>query len=118
MKRILLPILLVLAVLQLPAQDLPHFKRVVRELSSAKYQGRGYARDGANDNASGTAAIVTLERIKYLFNLDMIGDDNPVQYCEVSDAGMAQFPGERRRLGLSPLPHSGGQHEDGPLREL
>ena len=81
---------------------------------------------GANDNASGTAAIVTLaeyyaknkpefdmyfiafsgedsglngseffvrnhimplERIKYLFNLDMIGDNNPVQYCEVSDEG-------------------------------
>ena len=34
---------------------------------------------------------VPLTRIKYLFNLDMIGDDNPVQYCEVSDAGMAQF---------------------------
>ena len=81
---------------------------------------------GANDNASGTAAIVTLaayyakhrppydmyflsfsgedanlrgseffannpivplEQIKYLFNIDMIGDNNPVQYCEVSDEG-------------------------------
>ena len=86
---------------------------------------------GANDNASGTATIVTLaahyaknrpqfdmyflafsgedanlrgstffvehpvvplSQIKYLFNIDMIGDDNPVQYCEVSDAGMSQFP--------------------------
>ena len=86
---------------------------------------------GANDNASGTAAIVTLaghyaknrpefdmyfvafsgedanlrgsswfvehpvvplDRIKFLFNIDMIGDDNPVLYCEVSDAGMSQFP--------------------------
>ena len=85
---------------------------------------------GANDNASGTAAIVTLaayyaqhkppydiyflsfsgedanlrgseffannpivplERIKYLFNIDMIGDNNPVQYCEVSDEGMRGF---------------------------
>ena len=85
---------------------------------------------GANDNASGTAAIVTLaayyarhrpaydmyfiafsgedanlrgseffadnpvvplERIKYLFNIDMIGDNNPVQYCEVSDEGMPGF---------------------------
>ena len=82
---------------------------------------------GANDNASGTAAIVTLaayytqhrpeydmyfiafsgedanlrgseyyaehplvplSQIKYLFNIDMIGDNNPVQYCEVSDEGM------------------------------
>ena len=86
---------------------------------------------GVNDNASGTATIVTLAahyaknrpqfdmyflafsgedanlrgstffvehptvpltQIKYLFNIDMIGDDNPVQYCELSDAGMSQFP--------------------------
>ena len=93
--------------------------------------GRRVYYPGANDNASGTAAIVTLAayyaqnkpeydmyfvafsgedanlrgstyfaehpivplgQIKYLFNIDMIGDDNPVQYCEVSDAGLAQFP--------------------------
>ena len=92
--------------------------------------GRKVFYPGANDNASGTAAIVTLaayyarnkpeydiyflafsgedanlrgstyfaehpvvplEQIKYLFNIDMIGDDNPVQYCEVSDAGMSQY---------------------------
>ena len=85
---------------------------------------------GANDNASGTAAIVTLAahyarhrpqydmyfiafsgedanlrgseffaknpivpltQIRYLFNIDMIGDNNPVQYCEVSDTGMRGF---------------------------
>ena len=85
---------------------------------------------GANDNASGTATIVTLAayyaknrpqfdmyfiafsgedanlrgseyyaqhpivpltQIKYLFNIDMIGDNNPVQYCEVSDEGMPAF---------------------------
>lgn len=85
---------------------------------------------GANDNASGTAAIVTLaayyaehrpkydmyflsfsgedanlrgseffannpivplEQIRYLFNIDMIGDNNPVQYCEVSDEGVRGF---------------------------
>ena len=85
---------------------------------------------GANDNASGTAAIVTLaahyarhkplydmyfiafsgedanlrgseffannpvvplSQIRYLFNLDMIGDNNPVQYCEVSDPGLRGF---------------------------
>ena len=82
---------------------------------------------GANDNASGTATIVTLaeyyaknkpeydmyfiafsgedsglngslyyvdnptvplSQIKYLFNIDMIGDNNPVQYCEISDEGL------------------------------
>ena len=92
--------------------------------------GRKVYYPGANDNASGTAAIVTLaahyaknkpgwdmyfvafsgedanlrgstffadhpvvplEQIKYLFNIDMIGDDNPVQYCEVSDAGMKDY---------------------------
>ena len=47
MKRFLL-ILLALVCLQLPAQDLAHYKKVVKELSSAKYQGRGYARGGAN----------------------------------------------------------------------
>ena len=85
---------------------------------------------GAHDNASGTAAIVTLaeyyaknrpeydmyfiafsgedaylrgslwyvdhplvplEQIKYLFNLDMIGDNNPVEYCEVSPEGMRGY---------------------------
>jgi hypothetical protein len=47
MKKIL-TILFVLATLQLNAQDMAHYKRIVKELSSAKYQGRGYARDGAN----------------------------------------------------------------------
>ena len=93
--------------------------------------GRKVYYPGANDNASGTAAIillakyyaehqpeydmyflafsgedanlrgstwyaehpvVPLDQIRYLFNLDMIGDDNPVQYCEVSDAGMEKYP--------------------------
>ena len=85
---------------------------------------------GAHDNASGTAAIITLaahyaknkpeydmyfiafsgedanlrgsewyaehplaplSQIKYLVNLDMIADNNPVQYCEVSDEGMKYY---------------------------
>ena len=47
MKRLLLLILAVISV-QLGAQDLAHYKKIVKELSSAKYQGRGYAEDGAN----------------------------------------------------------------------
>lgn len=86
---------------------------------------------GAHDNASGTAAIMTLaahyvknkpeydmyfiafsgedanlrgsewyaehpltplDQIKYLFNLDMIADNNPAQYCEVSNEGMRSYP--------------------------
>lgn len=85
---------------------------------------------GANDNASGTATIVTLaayyaqnkpefdmyfiafsgedsglngslyyvdnptvplNQIRYLFNIDMIGDNNPVQYCEISDEGIRGY---------------------------
>ena len=47
MKR-LIGLFLILCALQLPAQDLAHYKRVVKQLSSARYQGRGYARGGAN----------------------------------------------------------------------
>ena len=39
-------LLLLLVAASLPAQDLPRFKRIVKQLSSAKYQGRGYARNG------------------------------------------------------------------------
>lgn len=48
MKKIVFLIVLVLTGIQVGAQDLTHFKRIVKELSSAKYQGRGYAKDGAN----------------------------------------------------------------------
>ncbi|MBR5073124.1 MAG: Zn-dependent exopeptidase M28 [Bacteroidales bacterium] len=48
MKKHFLILLLALVAVQLPAQDLGHYKRVVKELSSSKYQGRGYARGGAN----------------------------------------------------------------------
>ena len=47
MKRIILSVLAAVS-LQLGAQDLAHYKKIVKELSSAKYQGRGYAEDGAN----------------------------------------------------------------------
>ena len=47
MKKLVI-LLLALACTQLSAQDLPYYKRIVKELSSAKYKGRGYARDGAN----------------------------------------------------------------------
>ena len=39
MKKLLLLILAVMTVL-LNAQDLAHYKKIVKELSSAKYQGR------------------------------------------------------------------------------
>ena len=48
MKKIVTMILMVLAATMVGAQDLAHYKRVIKKLSSAKYQGRGYAKDGAN----------------------------------------------------------------------
>ena len=48
MKRALVLLLLAVAAVQVDAQDLAQYKKVVKELSSSKYQGRGYARDGAN----------------------------------------------------------------------
>ena len=46
--RGLLILLLALGAMQVSAQDLAHYKRVIKELASAKYQGRGYAKGGAN----------------------------------------------------------------------
>ena len=47
MRKLLIS-LLALAAVQLNAQNLELYKQVVRDLSSAEYQGRGYAKDGAN----------------------------------------------------------------------
>ena len=35
--------------------------------------------------------VVPLGQIKYLFNIDMIGDNNPTAYCEASDEGIRGF---------------------------
>lgn len=47
MKKLILFLAAVIS-MQLSGQDLAHYKKIVKELSSAKYQGRGYAEDGAN----------------------------------------------------------------------
>ena len=44
----LLAIILAFAIMPSSAQDLARYKDVVKTLSSKKYQGRGYARGGAN----------------------------------------------------------------------
>ena len=47
--KLLLSLIVCAAIsMQLGAQDLAHYKKIVKELSSAKYQGRGNAEDGAN----------------------------------------------------------------------
>ena len=48
MKQTITMMLLVLATTMAGAQDLTQYKQVIKQLSSAKYQGRGYAKDGAN----------------------------------------------------------------------
>ena len=52
MKKLLILLVLIVAgtvcTSSLQAQDLKHYKKIVKELSSKKYQGRGYAKDGAN----------------------------------------------------------------------
>lgn len=50
MKRLFILIFAAAVAMQsgVTAQDLGHYKKIVKELSSAKYQGRGYAEDGAN----------------------------------------------------------------------
>jgi Zn-dependent M28 family amino/carboxypeptidase len=35
--------------------------------------------------------VVPLSQIKFLFNLDMIADNNPKQYCEFNDVAMDEF---------------------------
>ena len=48
MKRVLILILLAVAMLPGSSQDLTQYKKIVKDLSSARFQGRGYARGGAN----------------------------------------------------------------------
>ena len=74
MRKLLLLVLAVVAV-QLSAQDLAHYKKIVKELSSARYQGRGYAEDGANKAgkwiAKEFARIGADEVTKQPFTLDI-----------------------------------------------
>lgn len=57
MKQTITMMLLVLATTMAGAQDLTQYKQVIKQLSSAKYQGRGYAKDGANKAAISSARI-------------------------------------------------------------
>lgn len=67
--------------LQLNAQDLAHYKKIVKELSSAKYQGRGYACDGANKAG------------KYLAKeFSKVGADEVV--CQPFTLNINTFPGK------------------------
>ena len=47
-SKLLLVVFMCLSPMVIDAQDIQLYKQIVKELSSSKYQGRGYARDGAN----------------------------------------------------------------------
>ena len=80
MKKLLLLMLAVITV-QLSAQDLAHYKKIVKELSSAKYQGRGYAEDGANKAGKWIAKEFT-----------KVGADEVV--CQPFKLNINTFPGK------------------------
>ena len=50
MKKFLIALLVLsgVAAVRAEGQNLTRYKRIVKELSSSRFQGRGYARDGAN----------------------------------------------------------------------
>lgn len=82
MKRIIL-LILAAASLQLGAQDLTHYKKIVKELSSAKYQGRGYAEDGANKAGRWIAG-----------KFEQIGADEVI--CQPFKLNINTFPGKMK----------------------
>ena len=84
MKKLLI-VLSMLATMSLNAQDMAHYKRIVKELSSSKYQGRGYARGGANK----AGRFLQKEFIK-------VGVDEVV--CQPFKLDINTFPG---RMNLS-----------------
>ena len=80
MKRLTLLILAFTAI-QLNAQDLGLYKRVIKELSSEKYQGRGYAEDGANKAGKWIAK-----------EFERVGADEVV--CQPFTLNINTFPGK------------------------
>lgn len=73
--------MLAVITVQLSAQDLAHYKKIVKELSSAKYQGRGYAEDGANKAGKWIAKEFT-----------KVGADEVV--CQPFKLNINTFPGK------------------------
>lgn len=80
MKKFILLILAFVAV-QLSAQDLKHYQHIIKELSSAKFEGRGYAEDGANKAGKWIAEEFT-----------KVGADDVV--CQSFTLDINTFPGK------------------------
>jgi hypothetical protein len=80
MKKFILLILAFVA-MQLSAQDLKHYQHIIKELSSAKFEGRGYAEDGANKAGKWIAEEFT-----------KVGADDVV--CQPFTLDINTFPGK------------------------
>ena len=102
MKRFFLLLALMGVALQLSAQDLAHYKKIVKELSSKRYEGRGYAEDGANK--AGRWIAKEFERV---------GADEVT--CQPFKLNINTFPGKMEMLvdGVKQIPG-----EDFTLREF
>ena len=85
MKKVLVFIVAIITMqvttTQLNGQNLDHYKKIVKELSSAKYQGRGYAEDGANKAGKWIAK-----------EFAKVGADNVV--CQPFTLDINTFPGK------------------------
>ena len=124
--RVLLIVLLAFG-LQANAQDLSRYKRVVKELASKKYQGRGYAKGGANKagkflakeyKRAGVDEVTlqpfTLDIQTFAGNMEMEADGKPLQtgvdfsMREYSPGVKGEFPGydEVPQIGEGSLPRS------------
>ena len=101
MKKLL--IVLLAFGLQASAQDMALYKRVVKELSSKKYQGRGYAKDGANK-----AGNFLLKEYK------KAGVDEVTTQTFKLD--VQTFAGEMEMMTLSNSPLKGEDDKVSPLR--
>ena len=84
MRKILL-LFLMCVTLQAAAQDMAHYKKIIKELSSAKYRGRGYAFDGANK----AGKYLEFEKNQHYYKEPEIDCD--VRFLETGDSSV-EYP--------------------------
>ena len=102
MKKILF-ILLAFVGLQLSAQNMALYKKVIKEISSSKYQGRGYAKGGANKAG------------KFLKKeYEKAGADEVT--CQPFTLDVQTFAGKMEMWTLSDSPLKGEEQKASPLR--
>ena len=101
MKKLSVFIVAIISILaasaQLSGQNLDHYKKIVKELSSAKYQGRSYAEDGANKAGKWIAKEFAKIGVDYVVCQPFTLDINTFPgKMEMSIDGKKQTPGVAR----------------------